>query len=215
MNPWILAIPLSFAAYLLFSKKSQAAAGEPKLLSPIPSTSPEKISTSSPAMTSQISEAEYPQTMRALAEKWAPIFLIPSEWMISQAYAESRNRPLAVNPSGTAFGILQIKLGTANDISRWLKQSSWKNDPRVMKVLAEHWHGQKKDLFNPTLNAMMAAFYMGRLKSIFGNDHRLIAAAYNQGPNVVRKALRNKTQLPVIALEYVARVQEAKKKGYV
>ena len=156
---------------------------------------------------------EYPATMRALAEKWAKIFGVPSSWLISQAYVESQNRPLATNPSG-ATGVLQIKLVRARDLVKWINRSKWRSHPKVQAMLKEHWHDRKEDLLNPDLNTMLASFDLRHLRAKFGDDHALVAAAYNQGEGRISRHLAAGMPLPPRAIEYVARVERAKLRGY-
>jgi soluble lytic murein transglycosylase-like protein len=161
----------------------------------------------------------YPMTIRDLAKKWAQIFEIPSSWIISQAYAESRNHPLAENPSG-ATGVLQIKIARALDLVKWLGTSKWWAYDIVQETLASHWHGLRSDLLNPDLNVMLAAFDLHHLGRRFGMNHDLVAAAYNMGEGAMarwkkEKELDKSLPLPPRAAIYVARVKSAKRRGYV
>lgn len=161
----------------------------------------------------------YPDTIRDLSKKWARIFEIPSSWIISQAYAESRNHPLAENPSG-ATGALQIKIVRALDLVKWMQSSKWWAHDLVQTTLALYWHGLRSDLLNPDLNIMLAAFDLHHLSRRFGKDHDIVAAAYNQGEGAIarwRQEQRfNKTlPLPPRAAVYVARVKGAKRRGYI
>lgn len=154
----------------------------------------------------------YPATIRALAEKWSRIFGIPVSWIVSQAYAESRNNPLAVNPSG-ATGVLQIKLVRALDLFKWIKKSEFIKNPLVCETLRK-FKGQVQDLYDPDLNVMLATFDLWHLRRKFGNNHDLVSAAYNQGEGRIGRALASGSPFPPRAIEYVARVASAKKLGY-
>ena len=161
----------------------------------------------------------YPETVRDLAKKWSHVFEIPSSWIVSQAYAESRFHPLAENPSG-ATGTLQIKLARAMDLVKWMRSSKWWGHDLVQATLSSCWHGLRSDLFNPDLNIMLAAFDLHHLSRRFGKDHDLVAAAYNMGEGAmarwrVEKELNKSLPLPPRAAVYVARVRGAKRRGYV
>lgn len=163
----------------------------------------------------------YPETVRALAEKWGPIFGVEPGWIISHAKVESSNRPLVYNPRGNAWGLMQLKPGTAEDAVRWIKGAGMAKDPRVKKVLMTSWRGQGEDLWNPELNLMLGTFYLRKIrdhfKEKFGrDDHELVAAAYNQGPGAVRKALRSGDFEPTKEMQhYIAKIAEAKSEGFV
>jgi len=157
---------------------------------------------------------EYPDTMRALAEKWATIFGVPSSWLVSQAYIESQNRPLITNARSGATGVLQIKLVRARDLVKWINRSKWRSHPKVQAMLKAHWHDRREDLFNPDLNTMLASFDLHHLRAKFGNDHNVVAAAYNQGEGRISRHLAAGLPFPPRAIEYVARVERAKRRGY-
>ena len=161
----------------------------------------------------------YPDTIRDLSKKWARIFEIPSSWIVSQAYVESRFHPLAENPS-SATGVLQIKIARAMDLVKWMQSSKWWAYDLVRETLANHWHGLRSDLLNPDLNVMLAAFDLHHLSRRFGKDHDIVAAAYNQGEGAiarwkVERETNKALPLPPRAAVYVARVRSAKRKGYV
>ena len=157
---------------------------------------------------------EYPEIARTLAKKWAHIFGVPSSWIISQAYVESQNHPLAANPRTGATGLLQIKLIRARDLVKWISQSRWAANPSVQRILSTYWHNLRSSLLAPELNVMLAAFDLHHLRERFGHDHRLVAAAYNQGEGCISRCLATGMPLPPKAVEYVARVERAKRHGY-
>jgi|GEM_PF-2345116 soluble lytic murein transglycosylase-like protein len=161
----------------------------------------------------------YPETIRTLARKWSSIFEIPSSWIVSQAYAESRFHPLAENPSG-ATGTLQIKIARAKDLVKWMQSSKWWGYSMVQETLSHYWHGLRTDLLEPDLNIMLAAFDLHHLSRRFGMDHDLVAAAYNQGEGAIarwrqRRELDKSLPLPPRASAYIACVRRAKRRGYV
>lgn len=174
-----------------------------------------------PEMTKRLSDRPYPETVRALAEKWGAILGVEPGWVVSHAYVESSNRPLAFNPRGNAWGLMQLKPGTAEDVVRWMKASGASKDPRVVAVLRESWRGQGEDLRNPELNLMLGTFYLGYIRRKFEKDfgrgdHEVVAAAYNQGPGAVRRAMRSGEFEPTDEMKkYIAKISEAKAEGYV
>lgn len=181
------------------------------------------MATITPAVAKKIERGRaYPETVRALAEKWGPIFGVDPSWIISHCYVESTNRPIPVPQRGPARGLMQIKPPTANDIVRWLKASGLASDPRVSSVLKTSWRGQEEDLENPELNLMLGTFYIGyikkKLEEQFGeleNIQEIVAAAYNQGPGAVRQALRSGTFKPTPPMNvYISKIEDAKEKGY-
>lgn len=76
------------------------------------------------------------------------------------AYVESRFRHNVVSPKG-AIGMMQLMPGTAGDLGV---------DPR-----------------NPAENARGGAAYLRQMLAMFDNNVELAVAAYNAGPNAVRK----------------------------
>lgn len=159
-----------------------------------------------------VKDRSYPRTTRALAEKWGEIFDLDPGWIMSHAFVESTMRPLAHNIPGNAWGLLQLKPGTANDIVRWIKASDRSKEPSVTKTL-KLWHGRGEDLLNPELNTMLGAYYLARLKREFGDDHAIVSAAYNQGPGAARLALRTGKITPAMH-KYIAAIEDAKERGY-
>lgn len=158
----------------------------------------------------------YPETVKALAEKWGKIFNVDPSWPLAHCRVESSDGPLAHNKSGNAFGLMQIKPGTAENIVNWIKKSGLaKSEPHVKETLKAGWHGQPEDLFNPDVNVMLGTFYLGYIKhkmeEKFGRgDHEVVAAAYNQGPGAVHKALRSGTFKPTEPMkEYMAKIAAA------
>jgi len=165
----------------------------------------------------------YPETVRALAEKWGPLFKVDPSWVMEHCYVESTNVPSAFNPGGKAYGLMQLKLPTATDIVRWIKANGVAKNEDVRAVLKSSWRGQGEDLWNPELNVMLGTFYLGyirkKLEEKFGSeiadDHNVVAAAYNQGPGAVRKALRSGEFKPTDEMKkYIAKIENAKEEGY-
>lgn len=166
-----------------------------------------------------VKDRSYPQTVRALAEKWGPLLEVDPSWIIAHCYVESTNRPLIYNPAGKAWGLMQLKLPTAEDMVARMKPVAAK-EPKVKAVLVKNWRGQGEDLLNPELNLMLGTFYLGLIKSKLKekydrDDHEVVAAAYNQGPGAVRKALKSGDFVPTDEMkQYIAKIEEAKAEGY-
>ena len=186
----------------VFAAPSEGCLGWPSSYVPISATSPFK------------DKMAYPEVVRTLARKWAHVFGIPSSWLRSQAYVESQDHPLAVNPRTGATGLLQIKLIRARDLVKWISQSRWALNSAVQRTLETYWHNLRSDLLAPELNVMLAAFDLHHLRQRFGQNHTLVAAAYNQGEGCIARCLAAGSPLPPRAVEYVARVTRAKRRGY-
>ncbi len=131
-----------------------------------------------------------PKLARALANKWGAVWRIPPSVVLTIMDIESKFVPLAVNTddpraakSGGAWGLMQITYKTAPDLVKWARKSKEKN---AREVLEKKWHGRPEDLLDPELNVMLGSFYLARLWKEFGNLE-MTAAAYQSGPNKVRK----------------------------
>lgn len=81
------------------------------------------------------------------------------------AHVESRHDPQAVSPAG-ALGLMQVMPTTARRFGV--------NDP-------------ERELHDPRVNLEVSSIYLKKLQGLFGNDLRLILAAYNAGENAVIK----------------------------
>lgn len=169
-----------------------------------------------PEVSAKVAARPYPETVRALAEKWGPIFGVEPGWVVSHAKVESSNNPKAYNARGNVYGLMQIKPVLAADIMRWLKSSHLNRDPRVAAVLKTSWKGQPEDLLNPELNIMFGTFNLGRLKKRFSTeDHDIVASAYNQGAGAVDNAITDGVFQPTAPMQkYLAKISEAREQGY-
>lgn len=162
----------------------------------------------------------YPLTVRALSEKWGPVFDVPESWIVSHAYVESSNRPGVYNPRGNAWGLMQLKPGTAEHAVAIIRGQKKHRLPEVKKVIS-FWQNDPENLLNPELNLMLGTAYLGhikkQMKKLFDrDDHEIVAAAYNQGPGAVRKAMRSGDFVPTAHMtNYLAKIEEAKEKGFV
>ena len=99
------------------------------------------------------------------------------------AWRESRFDPRARSRSN-ALGLLQLKLGTAADEARRLRE-------RVPR--------DADDLFDPARNVRYGSAYLERLLARFGSVHRALAA-YNAGPAALTRWLARWDRAPGRAL---------------
>ena len=180
---------------------------------PNPAMDPDPLVSELPTPEIYAEGMEYPGSVRDRAVKWAKIFEVPSSWLISLGYVESRNQPMAKNESG-ATGALQIKLSRARDLVTWLSRSKWKTHRKVQEMLSRFWHGLRNDLLDLDLNIMLAAFELHHLRRRFGNNHEIVYAAYNQGEGCIARCLKERLPLPDRAIEFIARIERARKLGY-
>ncbi len=81
------------------------------------------------------------------------------------AHVESRHDSRAVSPAG-ALGLMQVMPATARRFGV--------NDP-------------ERELYDPLVNLKVSSIYLKKLQGLFGNDLRLVLAAYNAGENAVIK----------------------------
>ena len=226
MVPYILAIPLILmfvriaASHALESNPAAALAcwidihDLPDVIDPPePALPPDPLMSAMPAAENYVPGMEYPGTIRDKATTWAKVFEIPSSWLISLGYVESKNQPLAKNKSG-ATGATQMKLVRAKDLVTWLSRSKWKAHQKVQEILAMFWHGMRNDLLNLDLNIMLAAFELHHLMRRFGNDHQLVMAAYNQGEGCISRCLKQGRPLPARAIKFISRMRIARQRGY-
>lgn len=207
MNPFVLAIPAAVILISLLIPRQLGISTRDKLL-PIP-----PIHIASPDVTRQLT-GEYPATVARLAEKWGKVFNVPVAWIRSQAFVESRNVPTAYNKKTGMYGVLQLQPTTAEWLVKTLLKSSLAASNTIGETLKIGWTGQPEALFNPDLNVMLAAYYMTILRKKFGNDHSLVAAAYDMGPTKLAAHLDKGEPLPEQAMVYVTMVEDAKKRGF-
>ena len=180
---------------------------------PEPALPPDPLMSSLPRHEIYEAGVEYPDPVRNKSIKWARVFEVPSSWLISLGYVESRNQPMAKNESG-ATGALQIKLTRARDLVAWLGRSKWKTHQGVQEILSRFWNGLRDDLLNLDLNIMLAAFELHHLRRRFGDDHHIVLAAYNQGEGCIARCLAGGLPLPGRAIEFIARLERARQRGY-
>ena len=204
----VIGIPLAlFGALMLLARPAHAPTAS--------RSKSEKPHIASPEVTARIDNGAYPDTVKELAAKWSKVFKIPISWIRSQAYAESKNVLRAQNEGSGAMGVLQILPGTAGYLLKSLRKSKFAKHPLVQETLETGMKDNVDSLFNPDVNIMLATYYMSILKSKFGNDHDLVAAAYNVGPGCIAKCLANQTPFPERSRVYLAMVKDAKRRGFV
>jgi soluble lytic murein transglycosylase-like protein len=191
MNPFLI-VGVALGALLLMSQSTHAATQS----------------------TTKVLANARPELVDASARRWSHVFDVPISWIRSQAYAESRNVPTAENARTGALGVLQLLPSTAAWLVVSLMKSKFSRNKRVAGTLKSKWTGKKEDLLDPDLNVMLAAYYMLILRNRFGNDHRLVAAAYNTGPNKIARLLSAGQPLPHESLTYLAMVADAKSRGF-
>jgi soluble lytic murein transglycosylase-like protein len=193
-SPFILGLPLAVILALLFVSRPAEAAGRPFAKAKAADAIPDEV--------------------ERLARKWGEIFGVPTAWIRSQAYAESRNIPYVVNPKTEASGIMQLLPKTAAWLHGSLIKSALIAVPEIQKTLAARWHGRQRDLLNPDLNILLATYYLMLLKRKFGDRHNIVAAAYNIGHGRIAYHLKHHLPLPKQSRLYLALVEDAKARGF-
>ncbi len=210
MNPLpiLVSLPLMIMSMLIYPTPALAPASSPpfndKIITPpVPPPKPAKRL-----------ENRQSKTVTRLAKKWSKVFHVPKSWIRSQAWVETQDRPDAVNPVTGAMGVMQIMPRTYEWLLPSLKRTKFAKNYNVKKTLHASATGSTSDLRDVDLNIMMATYLMVVLKKKFGNDHKLVAAAYDAGHVLIAKCLDKKTAFPAQVQEYVARVEAAKQNGF-
>jgi len=93
--------------------------------------------------------------------------------VLSVIYIESRFRPYAVSPAG-AKGLMQIMPVTGAWIAQHMGMEDYEEDL----------------LFDPKVNITMGIWYISWLESQFNKEIAQVLAAYNAGPNNVKRWLQ-------------------------
>jgi soluble lytic murein transglycosylase-like protein len=162
-------------------------------------------------VTKRIGKGAYPLTSVALAEKWGPVFSIPPDWVLAHITVESSKRPIIMNTGGNAWGMMGIKVTTAEDLVGRIQRRKLDKKNKLIGEVLRNWHGNGEDLYNPDLNVMLGTFYLGAIKKKLDTDNQmLVAAAYNQGPGALQKALEDEELTPAMQ-SYIKKIQTAKK----
>lgn len=208
MNPLpiLISLPLAITTMLACPQPAMAPMPQaPVVTEPIMSPAP-------PA--EQPPEGRQPELVTKLSKKWSRVFRIPRSWIRSQAYVETQDTLDAVNPVTGALGVMQIMPRTYEWLLQSLKRTKFKRNKLVAETLRTADTGNVSDLMKADFNIMMAAYLMVILKRKFGNDHKLVAAAYDAGHVRIAKCLDEGTEFPAQVQEYVARVEAAKRHGF-
>jgi len=212
VNPIAIGVPLALlGAILLFARTAEAPGKEPHRNNLL--KMPGARWHIKPAVATTRAKGAEPELVAALSKKWSPIFDVPVSWLRSQAYVESKNVLDVVNPITGAAGVLQVLPDTALWLVKSLKKSSYGKLPDVVSTLKK-WRGRPGDLLDAELNVMLAAYYMLVLKRKFGEDHDLVAAAYNIGPSKISYYIRTRRPFPMASRIYLAMVKDAKLRGF-
>jgi soluble lytic murein transglycosylase-like protein len=204
VNPAALLLGLGIVVAMILSPRPADAPGVPrKRVGPTIRSLPGTVFTK-PA------KGAIPEIVNELAEKWGSVFGVSKTWIRSQAYAESKNVPTVINAVTNAMGLMQILPRTAEWLVHGLKKSRFWSNTEVRKTLTGG-----ANLLDPSLNVMLAAYYLAVLKKKFGDDHDLVAAAYNIGPTRIAYNLKNGLPLPAKSMLYLALVKDAQARGFV
>jgi soluble lytic murein transglycosylase-like protein len=219
MNPLpiLVSLPLGLISMLVCPQSTPATmTPAPVIAEPVIMTSPpraEAIMTLAPP-TSKCLEGRQPELVVKLARKWSKIFHVPKAWIRSQAYVETQDKLDARNPVTGALGVMQIMPRTYEWLLQSLKRTAFMRNKQVKETLHTFDTGNVNDLMNPDFNIMMASYLMLILKRKFGNDHTIVAAAYDAGHVRIARCLDEGTAFPAQVQEYIARVEAAKRRGY-
>lgn len=100
------------------------------------------------------------ENLRAIVSRYASLYGLSEPLVYAVIRAESNFNPNAVSPAG-ARGLMQLMPGTAAEMG-------------------------VTDIFDPTQNVAGGTQYLSKMFSLF-NDKRLALAAYNAGPENVKK----------------------------
>lgn len=213
MNPLAIGVPLLVLGALMLIARPANAPDRDLRRHDLQKLPGKKWAVDWTESTKRLKGAE-PELVAKLSGKWSHVFDVPVSWLRSQAYAESKNVPDVVNAVTGATGVLQVLPETAEWLVKSLRRSPYGQHPEVQATLKAHWRGRQGDLMNPDLNVMLAAYYLLVLKRKFGNDHDLVAAAYNIGPSKIAYYLRTRRPFPAASRAYLAMVRDAKLRGF-
>lgn len=120
---------------------------------------------------------------------------VPAPWVYGLMRQESLFNPRAVSPSN-AYGLLQLLLPTAREVAK-------RRGERPPSIA---------DLMNPGINIPLGTTYLGELRSRFDGQFAPAVAAYNAGPNAVKRWL---PQQPVDADVWIENVPYTQTRAYV
>lgn len=140
-------------------------------------------------------ELSYPDEFRAPIRATAEQAGVPAPWVYGLMRQESLFNPRAVSPSN-AYGLLQLLLPTAREVA--------KRHGRAQPTI--------DDLKSPAVNIPLGAAYLGELRERFDGQFAPAVAAYNAGPNAVKRWL---PQQPVDADVWIENVPYTQTRAYV
>lgn len=139
------------------------------------------------------------------ARKWAPVFVVPIQTIMTIAHQESSHNPKAIGPPVArrggvrAYGLMQQMEDEAGEkVGRIL--GTYGTFPEV-QATARKWKGNPNALLDPDLNMMISTWQLGKLHRKFGGDLGKVAAAYHGGAGVFKKGIGPKGR------EYIARAE--------
>lgn len=115
----------------------------------------------------------FPMKYRAMVKKHAEENNLDPLLIAAIIYGESRYDQYAISKS-SARGLMQIMPATGDDIAQKLNATDYST----------------KDLFDPETNVRFGCCYLAKIKKDFHSDVTLTLAAYNSGPENVRKWLQ-------------------------
>ena len=115
----------------------------------------------------------FPMKYRAMVKKHAEENNLDPLLIAAIIYGESRYEQYAISKS-SARGLMQIMPTTGDDIAQKLNATDYST----------------KDLFDPETNVRFGCCYLAKIKKDFHSDVTLTLAAYNSGPENVRKWLQ-------------------------
>lgn len=132
-------------------------------------------------------ELRFPVNYRAQVEANADLQRIDPAVIFGLMRQESMLDKMAASVVG-AKGLMQLMPATGQQIAKTL-QEPWNSD---------------NDLFNPDLNIKYGSYYYKQLLNQFEGHYALATAAYNAGPNRVKKWLPKAKTMPIdLWVEYI------------
>lgn len=121
----------------------------------------------------------YPAGYSEIVLPYTKKFKLKPEVVYALIHQESRYRPAVVSPAD-AVGLMQIIPQTGYEIAKDLGAETFDLD----------------DLYNPETNIHFGTYYLRKVLDKFDQKLPYALASYNAGPDVVKKWVRNKGNLP-------------------
>jgi soluble lytic murein transglycosylase-like protein len=135
-----------------------------------------------------------PNITLRFARKWGPVFGAPVPFLMAIAHIESGHNPKSLDMSpraaakGGAWGLFaQMQDEASWKLQQILKRAGKRTDVQANVALFDNVG--PKALFDPDLNAMLAAWQVGEAVRKFGPNFPLVAAAYHDGQPAVAARL--------------------------